>query len=50
MVKESCRLLNEKHLQENIIQKDKLNIVKEEACTRKSYINKMTLAKTRILF
>ena len=50
MVQEACRLLDEKRLKENIIQKDKLNILKNEDCTRKSYINTMTLAETRILF
>ena len=50
MVQEACRLLDERHLKENILQKDKLDTLKNEDCTRKSYINTMTLAETRILF
>ena len=50
MVKEACRLMDEKDLKANILQKDKLDILKQEDCTRKQYIEKMTLSDTRILF
>ena len=50
MVKEACRLMDEKHLKANILQKDKLDILKQEDCTRKKYIETMTLSETRILF
>ena len=46
MVKEACRLMNEKHLKADILQKDKLDILKQE----KKYIETMTLSETRILF
>ena len=50
MVKEGCRLMDEKHLKANILQKGKLEILKQEDCTRKSYIERMTLSETRIIF
>ena len=50
MVKEVCRLMDEKHLKANILQKDKLDILKQADYTRNSYIEKMTLSETRILF
>jgi hypothetical protein len=50
IVKEACRLQDEKELKENILQKDKLQILKEEDCQRKYYIEKMTLSEARILF
>ena len=44
MVKEACRLKDEKELKENILQKEKLQLLKEEDCKRKYYIEKMTLS------
>ena len=50
MVKEACRLKDEKELKENIVQKEKIQLLKEEDCKRKYYIEKMTLSEARILF
>ena len=50
MVKEACRLKDEMELKENILQKEKLQLLKEEDCTRKQYIGNMTLSEARILF
>ena len=35
MVKEACRLMDEKHLKANILQKDKLDILKQEDTLRR---------------
>ena len=37
MVNEACRLLDEKDLKQNILQKDKLDMLMKEDCTRKHY-------------
>ena len=50
MVKEACRLKDEKELKESILTKDKLELIKSEDCRRKEYIEKMTLSEARILF
>ena len=50
MVKDACHLPDKKDLKQNILQKDKLDMLKKEDCTRKHYIDTTTLAETRILF
>ena len=50
MVKEACRLKDEKELKESILSKDKLEMIKNEDCRRKCYIEKITLFDTGILF
>ena len=50
MVREACRLKDEKELKENILHKEKLQLLKEEDCKIKCFIEKMTLSEARILF
>ena len=50
MVREACRLKDEKELKENILQKEKLQILKEEDCKRKYYIEEMTLSEAHSRF
>ena len=45
-----CRLINKKCLKANKLQKDKLEIIQQEDCTRKLYIEKTILSETRVLF
>ena len=49
MVKEACRLKDEKELKESILSTEKLEMIKNEDCKRKFYIEKITLSDTRIL-
>jgi hypothetical protein len=50
MVKEACRIKDEKELKERINNMEKLELVKKEDTRRKKYIETMTLSESRIMF
>ena len=50
MVKEACRIKDEKELKERINNMDKLEFIKKEDTRRKKYIENMTLSESRLMF
>ena len=50
MVKEACRLKDEKELKLAMQSKEKLELIKDSDCRQKEYITNMTLSEVRTLF